>query len=80
MSGMMGSLSQDDLTNIAKEAATLSNDPLPSMPSVIETGQDTDLVRGATVPGEFKKVKDPFGAHGKYGNADDPSNGSVYWL
>jgi hypothetical protein len=78
MSGMMGSLSQDDLSNIA-ERAIASTDPLPPLPSVREKGQDLDLVRGATVPGEFKKVRDPFGAHGKYGNTDDP-NGSVYWL
>lgn len=27
---------------------------------------ETNL-RGATVPGDFRKVNDPFGAHGKYG-------------
>jgi hypothetical protein len=79
MSGMMGSLSQDDLSNIVAQA-TAATDPLPPLPSVIETGPDLDLVRGATVPGEFKKVRDPFGAHGKYGITDDPNNGGVYWL
>eukprot|EP00980_Cylindrotheca_fusiformis_P000367 scaffold91_cov127-Cylindrotheca_fusiformis.AAC.27 len=81
LGSMMGSLSQDDLGHIAKEAATSSSEsPIPPLPAVIETGQDADLVRGATVPGEFKKVSDPFGAHGKYGKSDDPKNGGVYWL
>jgi hypothetical protein len=79
MSGMMGSLSTDDLSNVTEQAAA-ATDSLPPLPSVIETGQDLDLVRGATVPGEFKKVKDPFGAHGKYANVYDPNKGGVYWL
>jgi hypothetical protein len=89
MSGMMGSLSQDDLSNIAEQAAQL--DPVaPSLPSVIETEPEstatTELVRGATVPGEFKKVRDPFGAHGKYGISDSVqahaanTDGGVYWM
>jgi hypothetical protein len=71
--GMLGSLSQDEMTNIcmqATEANSAQMEPL-RIPPVIETrpmgdsDADTNL-RGATVPGEFRKVNDPFGAHGKY--------------
>jgi hypothetical protein len=71
--GMMGSLSQEEMTNIsiqASEANPLRNEPIPP---IIETkpmpdddaDADTNL-RGATVPGEFRRVNDPFGMHGKY--------------
>ena len=42
------------------------NNSLPSVIEVAPTKDNSDLVRGATVPGEFKKVQDPFSAHGKY--------------
>lgn len=83
MSGMMGSLSQDDLSKIVPQAAAANG--LSSLAELDSQEQQNDLVRGATVPGEFKKVSDPFGAHGKYGNVGDqnPSvqnEGEVYWL
>jgi hypothetical protein len=73
--GMFGSLSQDDMTNMSMQAAQ----PLPStassssiedtVPSVIETSvsETVDNLRPATVPGQFRKVRDPFGSRGKYG-------------
>lgn len=85
MSGMMGSLSQDDMSKIAQDAAT-TNEQQPLLPAVEEAVElNPELVRGATVPGEFKKVRDPFGAHGKYGKATDTpqpdkNNVGVYWL
>jgi hypothetical protein len=81
MSGMMGSLSQDDLHKISIEAATPSRasssiigveqgTPLITVPTVIETvSEETELLlRGSTIPGAFRKVNDPFGTHGKYGH------------
>ncbi|CAJ1966436.1 unnamed protein product [Cylindrotheca closterium] len=83
MSGMMGSLSQDDLKKILPEASAAN--ALSSLPELDSQEQLNDLVRGATVPGEFKKVRDPFGVHGKYGivgeqNAFVENEGEVYWL
>jgi len=83
MSGMMGSLSQDDLNKMLPQAVAANG--LSSLAELDSQDQANDLVRGATVPGEFKKVSDPFGVHGKYGNAGDqnPSatnEGEVYWL
>lgn len=83
MSGMMGSLSQDDLNKMLPQAVAANG--LSSLAELDSQDQANDLVRGATVPGEFKKVSDPFGVHGKYGNAGEqnPSatnEGEVYWL
>lgn len=75
MSGMMGSLSQEEKGSITK-AGTLP--PMPrrvshgptKIPTVIETVAEDSKgpsIRGATVPGEFRKVNDPFGANGRYG-------------
>lgn len=78
--GMMGSLSQDELHKISIQAAEPSEpssqllptslEEAAAVPTVIETSMsesiDTDL-RGATVPGEFRRVNDPFGTRGKYG-------------
>jgi len=49
-------------------------EPFSMIPPVIETKplenpenlDDDDDLRRPTVPGEFRKVKDPFGSHGKY--------------
>lgn len=78
MSGIMGSLSQDELGSISIQAARTSaaedgggiaEETLMPVPAVIETvPEDPEpIIRPATVPGEFKKVSDPFGARGKYG-------------
>lgn len=62
LSTMMGSISSEEMTKaVAKK---------PMIPPVIETkplehSDDTNF-RQATVPGQFRKVKDPFGSQGKY--------------
>ena len=38
------------------------------IPSVISVEQPPEDLRKATVPGEFRRVNDPFGARGKYGS------------
>jgi hypothetical protein len=81
MSGMMGSLSQDELHKISIDAATPSRSSsseidigqdaaVITIPTTIETvSEETELLlRGSTVPGAFRKVNDPFGSHGKYGH------------
>lgn len=72
MSGMVGSLSQDQLHGISIAAAA---EPSAEIFASNEEGDSTckndppeTNVRGATVPGEFRKVSDPFGANGKYGS------------
>jgi hypothetical protein len=80
LSTMMCSLSMEELTQ-GMTQGTMSTIPpvietMPleysdAIPPVIETkpleylDDDTDL-RRATIPGEFRKVSDPFGSHGKY--------------
>jgi hypothetical protein len=82
MSGMIGSLSQEELAPICIAAAVeeeliqlIPNQPAPLkalledslvIPEVVLEPTEAN-VRGATVLGEFRKVKDPFSAHGKYG-------------
>ena len=67
--GMLGSMSQDEMTKISIAAATpegIAHD----VPTIIETTVADPVEtnpRGATIPGDFRKVNDPFGAHGKYG-------------
>eukprot|EP00539_Tryblionella_compressa_P011966 CAMPEP_0178807966 /NCGR_PEP_ID=MMETSP0745-20121128/17237_1 /TAXON_ID=913974 /ORGANISM="Nitzschia punctata, Strain CCMP561" /LENGTH=1004 /DNA_ID=CAMNT_0020468053 /DNA_START=129 /DNA_END=3143 /DNA_ORIENTATION=- len=71
MSGIMGSLSNEEMTKISVLAAKPAPPEAPACPippviettTLEETGAD---IRGATIPGEFRKVNDPFGAHGKY--------------
>jgi len=62
LSTMMGSLSSEEMTKVAVKSM---------IPPVIETqplefSVDDTNFRNATVPGEFRKVRDPFGSHGKY--------------
>jgi hypothetical protein len=73
MSGMMGSLSGMEMEKIVAEANKAESPTRASaqapIPTVIETepiDDDGSDIRGATIPGEFRKVNDPFGAHGKY--------------
>merc|ERR1712166_843257 len=77
LSAMMGSLSAEEMTKISIEAASMpSNDVVEisnkhaPIPPIIETKPlediDVDDLRSATVPGEFRRVSDPFGSHGKY--------------
>jgi hypothetical protein len=73
--GMFGSLSQDDMTKMSMQAtqplvSTASSSSIEdTVPSVIETlaSETVDDLRPATVPGQFRKVRDPFGSRGKYG-------------
>ena len=67
--GMLGSMAQEEMTKLSIEAAA-SSEMEPDVPTIIETSgtEDDDTnPRGATVPGDFRKVNDPFGVHGKYG-------------
>jgi len=67
--GMLGSMAQEEMTKLSIEAAT-SAEIEPDVPTIIETSateEDDTNLRGATVPGDFRKVNDPFGVHGKYG-------------
>ncbi|KAG7340507.1 serine/threonine protein kinase [Nitzschia inconspicua] len=72
MGAMMGSLSNEEMTRISMQAANPQSEQEkvpPSIPPVIETKpleENGAGIRGATIPGEFRKVNDPFGAHGKY--------------
>lgn len=72
MGAMMGSLSNEEMTKISLQAVSPESEREqvpPSIPPVIETKpleEDSADIRGATVPGDFRKVNDPFGAHGKY--------------
>mmetsp|Transcript_41026 Transcript_41026/g.45844 ORF Transcript_41026/g.45844 Transcript_41026/m.45844 type:complete len:1074 (-) Transcript_41026:113-3334(-) len=79
LSAMMGSLSSEDMTKISIQAANKPskfepsyNKPAP-IPPIIETKplEDSDVDEThrsvwATAPGEFRRVNDPFGSHGKY--------------
>jgi hypothetical protein len=72
MSSLMGSLSSEEMTKISMQATIPESDEEkvpPNIPPIIETTpleENGDDIRGATIPGEFRKVRDPFGAHGKY--------------
>merc|ERR1712151_680336 len=65
--GMFGSKSQAELAKITMAAmSNKKTEHVNSIPEVIDTtvtaGVETNP-RGATVPGEFRKVNDPFGVH-----------------
>merc|ERR1711933_505410 len=65
LSIMVGSISTDAMAKAAHQGKK------PTIPPVIETkplelADDDTNFRSATVPGDFRKVKDPFGSHGKY--------------
>lgn len=67
MTAMVGSLSQDQLHSISIAAAADSPEkPLEPVQSGESAEEDDSVLRGATIPGAFRHVKDPFGAHGKY--------------
>lgn len=83
MSGMLSSMGQEEMGVIASTAADVPESDGPSK-TVIETVSEdmhvsdsniADIlgsegqVRGATVPGEYRTTKDPFGKQGKYGAA-----------
>jgi len=63
LSTMMGSLSSEEMTKA--QGTKLSIPPVIETKPLEVTDDDTNF-RSATVPGEFRKVKDPFGSHGKY--------------
>ena len=67
--GMLGSMSQEEMTRLNETTSNGTDDLDISVPEIIETSPSDDMEtnpRGATVPGEFLKVNDPFGAHGRY--------------
>jgi hypothetical protein len=69
--GMLGSLSQEEMTKLNETASNGTDDLETTVPEIIDTSPSDDIdtnPRGATVPGEFRMVNDPFGAHGKYGH------------
>mmetsp|Transcript_8222 Transcript_8222/g.23540 ORF Transcript_8222/g.23540 Transcript_8222/m.23540 type:complete len:1020 (+) Transcript_8222:65-3124(+) len=70
--GMLGSTSQEEMTKISIAAAAApSEDIAQDVPMIIETTVSEPIEtnpRAATVPGDFRKVNDPFGAHGRYGH------------
>jgi hypothetical protein len=86
MSGMLSSLGQDELLPVAAAAAASIEEvdatAGPTIPRLEETKSwdhhvsepqldVTDLqIRGATVPGEFRRTEDPFSARGRYGAAE----------
>lgn len=66
LSTMMGSLSSEEMTKAAQvQGKKLTIPPVIETKPLEITNDDTNF-RSATVPGEFRKVKDPFGSHGKY--------------
>jgi len=66
LSIMVGSISSEEMTNAKKSKGTgLTIPPVIETEPLEFTDDDTNF-RSATVPGEFRKVKDPFGSHGKY--------------
>jgi hypothetical protein len=83
MSAMMNSMGQDEMLTIAvsaamdppvlEEAKTLD----PRSLNVAANGPDLDLpdiegdLRGATVPGNFRKTRDPFSVESLYGTVND---------
>ena len=60
MSGML-------VASSPEEQATERSNSAQVIPSVIKIEKVEENLRKATVPGEFRKVNDPFGKHGLYG-------------
>jgi hypothetical protein len=83
MSAMMNSMGQDEMLNIAVSAAqdppVLAEAKTLSSKHLLDAANGPDLVlpdiegdlRGATVPGEFRKTRDPFSNEGLYGTIDE---------
>lgn len=83
MSGMVSSMGQEEMGVIATTASALPETSLPPRTQIEPVSEDLhpsdsmmpDIissdghVRGATVPGEYRSTKDPFGKQGKYGAA-----------
>ena len=84
MREMMSSMGQDELSNITAKAldppplgeskssdpsdmagATTTDTTIPELPDLSTPGE----LRGATVPGNFRKTSDPFSKGGRYGAA-----------
>jgi hypothetical protein len=83
MSAMMNSMGQDEMLSIAVSAAldppVLAEAKTLSSKHLLDAANGPDLVvpdiegdlRGATVPGEFRKTRDPFSNEGLYGTIDE---------
>jgi hypothetical protein len=68
LSTMMGSLSSEEMTKATANQGLRAMIPpvIETKPLELELSDDDTNFRQATVPGQFRKVKDPFGSHGKY--------------
>lgn len=83
MSGMLSSMGQDEMTQIAKEASDAEQKAIPedraiespTIPEAAELVGNETAIRGATVPGNFRKTSDPFGSSGRYGGTISKSSG-----
>lgn len=82
MSAMMNSMGQDEMGSIAMSAAleppVLEAAKTLSAKHILDAANGPDLdpdvegdLRGATVPGEFRKTRDPFSNEGLYGTIND---------
>lgn len=83
MSGMLSSMGQEEMGVIASKASAPPETSLPPKTQIEPVSEDLHAsdskipeiisseghVRGATVPGEYRSTKDPFGKQGKYGSA-----------
>jgi hypothetical protein len=83
MSAMMNSMGQDEMTSIAASAAmeppVLEEAKTLSAKHLLGSANDSEVdlpdiegdIRGATVPGEFRRTRDPFSNEGLYGTIND---------
>jgi len=85
MSGMLFSLEHEQVVNRSKATScrvvecneSEEKSEKPALESALveknieneEDSKDGPQIRSATIPGEFRKSNDPFGAYGKYGTA-----------
>lgn len=65
LSTMMVSMSCEEMTKVPGTNRTMIPPVIETKPLEFSDDDDTNF-RRATVPGEFRKVNDPFGSHGKY--------------
>jgi hypothetical protein len=83
MSAMMNSMGQDEMLTIAVSAAmeppVLEESKTLSSKNLLAVSNSADLelsdvegdIRGATIPGAFRKTRDPFSNEGLYGTVND---------
>lgn len=59
----------DEIPAVANESAQPERTSAPEIATDMEDLSERGQMRGATVPGQFRKTNDPFGTQGKYGAA-----------